>query len=535
MLSKLACVTAIVLLIWLASAAKSGSPTWPVADRALIEIDTIHAAHGDQLLGAYSQYGWYHPGPFLFYVLAPFYVAAGRTEYGLHLGALAINLGSWVLIVLILRRRHRLAATTGLLLLGTLFLYFCRVPDLLTSPWNPHVSVWPFAALLVCAAGAISGDLHLVPVVVVLASFVTQTHVGFTPVAVALSVLSLGPLIGWSLAEKVEHSIRGSRAAERLALALFVAVIVQIVWLPPLAEQLTGHPGNLTKLWRFFTQTAETQPLSAAVNAWSSMLSGVIRPGLITPRGWGLNESSILAMPVALMTSILGLPLVIIVRWKNGHRFEVALAGVCLVASVIGIWSVRHIRGPIMDNQVFWLSALGAFNIALTLSLVVGIAERRMRSKWWRVDVRRPVAIAIVISAVALGVIRLRAEMRPAELSFESENVRRLTVQMSESLPSMGARKPLLRIAGRNWAMGFGLALQLYRSSIIPAMDASVATEFDLNLAATGREDVLVMLSDRDVHDQVVKRPGNVTLAATELPFRLYVDAVSLIDHPEYR
>src|SRR5262249_25524372 len=87
-------LAAIVTLIWLASIAQKGSPTWPVADRALIELYTIHAAHGDQLLGAYSQYGWYHPGPLLFYVLAPFYVSAGRTEYGLRLGALVINLAS---------------------------------------------------------------------------------------------------------------------------------------------------------------------------------------------------------------------------------------------------------------------------------------------------------------------------------------------------------------------------------------------------------------------------------------------------------
>ncbi len=42
------------LLVWLASIARRGAPTWPVADGALIEIYTIHAARGEQLLGAYS-------------------------------------------------------------------------------------------------------------------------------------------------------------------------------------------------------------------------------------------------------------------------------------------------------------------------------------------------------------------------------------------------------------------------------------------------------------------------------------------------
>ncbi len=40
----------------------------------MIELYTIHATHAAQFLGPYSQYGWHHPGPMLFYLLAPFYV-----------------------------------------------------------------------------------------------------------------------------------------------------------------------------------------------------------------------------------------------------------------------------------------------------------------------------------------------------------------------------------------------------------------------------------------------------------------------------
>jgi hypothetical protein len=173
-------------------------------------------------------------------------------------------------------------------------------------------------------------------IVVVLASFVTQAHVGFAPVAVALCALSLSPLV-----RRTGQSFQKTTGAERFALALLLVVILQVVWLPTFAEELTGHPGNLTKLWRFFAGAAETQPVNATVNAWGSMLSGVIRPGLRIPRGWGLGESSIFAILVALLSSIVGLPLLIILRWRNGDRFESAIAGVSLVASVIGIWSVN--------------------------------------------------------------------------------------------------------------------------------------------------------------------------------------------------
>src|SRR5262245_8645072 len=169
----------IVLLISLASVARRGAPTWPVADAALIEIYTQHATRGEQLLGAYSQYGWYHPGPLLFYLLAPFYVIGGRTLYGLDLGALLINLGAMLIIASILGRPRGMSPITAVLLFVGLFVYFARLPELLTSAWNPHISVWPFAALLLCAAATVDGSMSLLPVVVGLASLVTQTHVGF--------------------------------------------------------------------------------------------------------------------------------------------------------------------------------------------------------------------------------------------------------------------------------------------------------------------------------------------------------------------
>jgi len=104
------------------------------------------------VLGAYSQYGWFHPGPLLFYLLAPFYTVGGRTVYGLDLGAFVINVLSLVVIASIVGRRRSLSPVTAVSLLAGLSAYLARLPDLLTSAWNPHISVWPFAALIACTA-----------------------------------------------------------------------------------------------------------------------------------------------------------------------------------------------------------------------------------------------------------------------------------------------------------------------------------------------------------------------------------------------
>ncbi len=105
----------------------------------------------------------------------------------------------------------------------------------------------------------------------------------------------------------------------------------------------------------------------------------------------------------------------------------------------------------------------------------------------------------------------------------------------SATLSSMGADRLLFRIEGAHWGIGIGLMLQLARADVPFTVDADFAKRFDPNLAASGEEDVLVTLGGLDEHQQLAARPGNATLAASNWRMRLYVDAVSLVDHPEYR
>src|SRR5262245_9076293 len=64
---------------------------YPVGDAAILEIYTLHAVRGFWTLGPYSQFGWNHPGPLYFYLLAPFYVLSGQKTVALHVGAFSIN------------------------------------------------------------------------------------------------------------------------------------------------------------------------------------------------------------------------------------------------------------------------------------------------------------------------------------------------------------------------------------------------------------------------------------------------------------
>ena len=516
-----------VLLLWLAAVARNGAPTWPVADGALIEIYTQQAARGDQLLGAYSQYGWYHPGPLLFYLLAPFYVAGGRTLYGLDLGALAINLACLLIIATIIGRRRGISPLTAVLLLGGLFLYVARLPDLLTSAWNPHIPVWPFAALLLCTAATLDDSPSFLPVVVVLASLVTQTHVGFAPVALVLGGLALGAVVRMA-------AVQRARRPGAIAWMLLSIVVLQLVWLPVFADELAGRPGNLTRIWHFFFESAETQTLAATVRAWSSMLIAIVRPALTVAIGVGFSGSTRNWLIVTGALAVVALPVAAVLRWREGYRFESILAAVCFIASAIGFWSVLHIRGLIGDYQLFWLSVLGVYVLAIAASLIIS-STRRFPATWLSPKPVAAIATLFGIGAVAVGAGQLVLATHPGNLPDENESVRRLTLEMRPALASMGARRPLFRIEGGDWGIGVGLMLQLARAELPFGVDTEFARRFDPNLAANGEEDVLVTFSGLEEHQQLAARPGNVTLASSNWRDRLYVDAVSLVDHPEYR
>jgi hypothetical protein len=67
----------------------------PVADHALTEMQVRDVGRHEVLVGLYSRESWNHPGPILFYVLAPFYWLTGGLGVGMSLGALASTGRRW--------------------------------------------------------------------------------------------------------------------------------------------------------------------------------------------------------------------------------------------------------------------------------------------------------------------------------------------------------------------------------------------------------------------------------------------------------
>ena len=164
---------------------RSTPPTHGIGDGAALEIFALHATHGDARVGPYSRFGWNQLGPAYFYALAPLYRLSGAREFSLNWTALILNLFC-VLAIVLLSRRYGGPPLAAAALAALSICFFQAGPEpsfsaLLSSPWNPHVPMLPLALLLVLCAALAAGFIVVLPAIVVVASFVIQTHLGLAP------------------------------------------------------------------------------------------------------------------------------------------------------------------------------------------------------------------------------------------------------------------------------------------------------------------------------------------------------------------
>ncbi|HEV7523409.1 MAG TPA: hypothetical protein VGP92_00490, partial [Acidimicrobiia bacterium] len=162
----------------------------PSSDQALelLRIRDVGGSH-TPLLGAWSRWGWAHPGPALFWTLTPFYRVLDND--GVLVGVGLINLTAAIGVVLVGYRR---GGYVGALVTGfTVALVVNALGlGLLIEPWNPWVAFLPFVLYLGLVWSVVCGDLVTLPFAVGVGSFVVQTHVGYLPMVGGLGLLAVG-------------------------------------------------------------------------------------------------------------------------------------------------------------------------------------------------------------------------------------------------------------------------------------------------------------------------------------------------------
>lgn len=374
----------------------AGSGYHPYADQATIESLVRDVGHHWLLLGPFSRFGWFHPGPALYYLLAVPYRLTGSSSASLAFGALCINAGAVLGITLIARRRGGVSlllitATFVLLLVRTLGAQFQR------DPWNPYVTLLPFLLLVFVAWCVACGDRWALPVVVGVGSFLVQTHVGY---ALVVAVVVAGGVVGLVVTERSRRH-ESSRPSWWPTLAVTGAVLF-VFWLPVAVQQITHDPGNVSELVSFFGDHGREQRyedawhvLALQLGAWPDWLTGASAPSVIGT----IDFSAALPIPVALF-ALVGATVLAWRRAREAFLFNC----IVLVALAATFVAMTRIVGYVLTYLVKWTWTLGAMTwIAIAWSCVAAWRARQETPSPRAKHVARARAgISVLIAAFAV-------------------------------------------------------------------------------------------------------------------------------------
>lgn len=311
-----------IVLLVAVSIAVVGRVWTSTGDWAIAEVVTgdVFSAQ-PPLLGAYSRFGWNHPGPVLWWMLAPLYEASGRQGW-----SLLVGVGLWnACFVAVAMGFARYVSRTFVAVVAVATLVMVLVVDVnrLVEPWNPLTAITPFFALLVLGTPCLAGNRRAAAVVVGLSSVVVQMHVGY-----ALVVLPVAAVAVWTLV----------RPPRRRSLLVAVAAVLTVLWSPVLVDLVWGE-GNLLRIVESLSAGGDPVGLGVALQIAADALA----LGLVTvPTAFGAG------LFVALTA----------VGMVAGHRHQVRLPTRSLmlacVQMVAGLLASSRIVGEVHDWLTFW-------------------------------------------------------------------------------------------------------------------------------------------------------------------------------------
>ncbi len=376
-------------------------------DLALIDLHVRRALAWKQQLGVFDRNNWNHPGPTYFYLLSLVYRVLGSSVRSLFVGATLLNALFAVACVAVVRRRTTptralWAAVWVCVLAGVLAAvgpsattYSESVLGALVSPWNPMVVLFPLLLLVLLSAGAVDRSGPSLVAALLVTTFVIQTDISATPVALAFVGTAAIVWLGTVVADRVGaarrapnelSSARRARRARRVRSPWAAVMVVggllalALMWLPPVIEQFSNHPGNLTLIERFFSTGHTGQNLSGSLWAVAAAATVVVvGPSEVMGSilGWAPAHAglavgvSLATVAIAAMTTVLGA--------VRRTRFAIGMGVLTLVGSAAAVVGVTHVVGFIFGYLVVWVVVL-----PVTALIGVGMVQVPLPASWSR-------------------------------------------------------------------------------------------------------------------------------------------------------
>lgn len=485
-------------------------------DFAVDEIALMRSTHLAQLVGNYSRFGWSHLGPAWFYALDFVYAPLGQHSWAFFVAALALHALALCLIVIAAWRIRgpALAAITALVLLW--FVFTLGLPTF-RSTWPPYETILPIILFLLLAAFGAAGSTLAISGALLVGSYEAQLHVGTVPtIAIALGVMTVIRLVGhrWPARTPVFSDINGRLT--RVLLALGLATLIAM-WVPVVIDELTGHPGNLTKLARFFfLANLPHHHLHEGVAALGRQLA--VFPFGHPPPGAESDYSVLTLARLIPVVAFLALTAALAAAGTIARdRFAQSLGAILFVVTIGLVWSISRAIGELSSYFLLWTTTLPLVLIVGWAALLIKIAPaswlpRASSSMRARALAAGTVAALVVLTAVqTIGFLRL-----PSPALEDDPGTRTAAALVEASLASQPRQPVLVTIVALDaWPPAAGVSLQLVKHGWPVSVRPEYQFMFGDQMRATGRERVeLIFVPQSSLGQFDLHAPGLTFVAA---------------------
>ncbi len=384
----------------------------PVGDQAILDLrvrDVWTFSSDTPLTGPYSRFGWNHPGPTMYYLLALFSGLARQQAWASLVGNVLLQGVAVVWTARLSWKHGGLRWMVPWLAVITLS-YWATGPWIFQQLWNPYLP-YPFFTLLLLQAWLVgSGEGRRLVGMAFVASFLIQTHVGYALPVLAVSL--------WAVVRLLMAEHRAGRRMRRWSLWWPPLLVLGVLWFVPLVVDTALHwPGNTVRLVEFYLGIGPVRhPPALGLHSALGYLATEFRwrpPWLGGPdpvdgfTSLTAPSSAVwLVVPVVLIGLSWGLA-----RWRRRPDLT-ALAELLAVVVVAGVVALAVLTGPPFPYLFFWRIPIGAATVVLGLVVVADtlLGARTARSAALRpsggsggpADWRRGAAVALCLLLVGI-------------------------------------------------------------------------------------------------------------------------------------
>jgi hypothetical protein len=335
--------------VYQAAAAALDLPWYPTGDWAVLAMRIADVGHNTPLLGPYSRFGWNHPGPLLYWMLAvPYNLLGGRSvDLLAGSGLFACAVTGAILAIAWRRGRLPLVALTSVALA---VLVHSMGPSMLRDPWNPYVTLLPLVLFVFLAWSGAEGDRWSWPVLLLTGSFLVQSHVGYTVTVFAVSATAFA--LAWQRRQTIPLVSSDRRKRQWFISSLVVVAIT--CWLPVLIDQFAGS-GNLGAIGSYFLSGSDSPAgFGTALGQAARHLAAPNAPWLGALEPAGLDGALPGSSALNLVVPVIAFGLAAFSSWQlrcgSAFRLQVLVG----VLALTGVVATSRITGPLFGYLVRW-------------------------------------------------------------------------------------------------------------------------------------------------------------------------------------